>query len=250
MRVLMRILALAVLVVATWAMGALAQTRELLTGTPHVGVFHSRDRAVPLPPGEWVEFSRHAWLGNSRGPGFSYEDVGLARLTPQGVDAVIHLRTINHEGGTSNVRTWASDPACRRNDTFFSDAGSRDERDQTCLPLNHVIRAPNRNGSPVWADYAALREGRDALFPTTLIGTTLRFARGRAATTLTCYFGVEAHGFPIERTSWAESPWHRSRADAPRLALMEQYKGWMTSNADAVRRALEQGQAAWLSPTP
>ena len=244
MRLSVRILATAML---TMVGSALAQP---VSGPTHSGVFRSRDRVVALPPGEWVEFSRHAWTGNPISDRFSYEDVGLARVTPSGVDALVYLRTSNFDGGMGYVRTWGTNSACTRSDTHYAEVRSRDEREQECLLLNHVIRQPAENSSPVWADYAGLRRGRVGQFPTTLIATTFHLARGAGKSTLTYYFGVERHGFAAQSASWAESPWHPSRADAPRLTIVQAYKGWMSANAPAVLRGLEGGRPAALSAAP
>lgn len=208
-----------------------------------------RGRVVPLPPGEWVEFARHTWTGSPRDAAFSYEDVGLARLAGAGVDALILLRTIDYDGGYS-VRTWARSPVCNRTNTYFAQVAVRDEQDQACMLLNHVSRAGNLNESEVWPRYAALREGRPQYFPTNLISAAYRFASGRGATTLTYFFGVERHGFPVQPTSWAESSWHRDRIDAPRRALVDQYQAWMAANFETVRQGVEQGRAVRLTPTP
>ncbi len=244
MRLSIRMLALAMLAMAG---GAMAQA---VTGPTHTGIFRSRDRVVTLPPGQWVEFSRHAWTGNARGPGFSYEEVGLARVTPSGVDALIHLRSENLEEGTAWVARWGTSLACSRTDTHFVQVRSRDDREQECLLLNHVDRQPAANRGPVWADYAALRRGREGQFPSTLIATTFRLARGAGGSTLTYFFGVERHGFAAQPVRWAESPWHPSRADAQARSLVEAYKGWMTGNAAAVLGGLEGAQPGALSATP
>ena len=244
MRLSIRILAMAMVAMVG---SALAQP---VSGPTHSGVFRSRDRVVALPPGQWVEFSRHAWTGNPRGPGFSYEEVGLARVTSSGVDALIHLRSVNLEEGAAWVARWGTNPACTRTDTHFVQVRSRDDQDQECLLLNHVIGQPPANRGPVWADYAGLRRGREGQFPATLIATTFHLARITGGSTLTYYFGVERHGFAAQPASWVESPWHPSRADAPRLTIVQAYKGWMSANAPAVLRGLEGSRSVELSAAP
>ena len=217
----------------------------------HEGLFATRGRMVPLPPGRWVAFSRHAWQGGEISSNFSHEDVGLARVTPLGVDALIHIRTTDLEAGAHHVRSWGRDPACNRTDTHFIQVISRDERDQACMMLNHVQRTATVSTSQVWADYAGLREGRDAQFPDTMLGATYRVARGTGATTLTYYFSVRDQRLPAEPgISWASSAWHPSRADAPRLAVVERYRAWTTTNFEPVRQGVEQGRRGTSSATP
>ena len=244
MRLSIRILAMAMLAMVG---SALAQP---VSGPTHSGVFRSRDRVVALPPGQWVEFSRHAWTGNPISAHFSYEEVGLARVTPAGVDALVLLRTANYDRGVGYVRTWGPVATCTRTNTHFVEVRSRDEREQECLLLNHVVGSLPSSSSPVSADYAGLRRGREGQFPTTLMATTFHLARGVRASTLTYYFGVERHGFAAQPASSAESPWHPSRADAPRLAIVQAYKGWMSANAPAVLRGLEGSRSVEMSATP
>ena len=220
-------------------------------GSTHQGAFAIRGRLVPLPPGAWVAFSRHAWQGNPRDANFTYEHVGLARVTATGVDALILVSTTDIDQGTAFIQSWGRDQACNRTNTHFMQAVTRDDRDQACMMLNHVQRGGASGSSPVWADYAALRQGRTDQFPDTLLAATYRVARNTGATTVTYYVGMEGHGFPAQpRISWANSAWHPDRADASRLAMVARYREWMTANFEPVRQGVEQGRQVVLSPLP
>jgi len=221
----------------------------LPAGPSFQGSIRTRDRLVPLPPGQWVELGRGTWVGGARSADFSFEEVGLGRVTAGRVDALAIVHTTNYEGGIS-VRTWGPSPVCGRTDTLFVLVNSADERNQSCMLLNHVVGSNSAQGSPFWTRYNALREGQQQLFPATMISTAYRMSGGTRATTVTYLFGVERHGFPVSRTSWESSPWHRGRATGDRAALIERYKAWMTANFESVRRGVEDGRAGTLTAPP
>lgn len=208
-----------------------------------------RGRHIPLPPGDWVQIGRYSWLGGSSGPVFTYDDAILARVSRNGVDALILARTTDYNG-SSYVRTWGNNTICSRPDTYLLFIQNYSETRHECALLNHVIATDSSGASEVWKTYLATRAKNEANYPATLIAASFRFARDAAATTVTYYFGVEQSGFPKEATSWSASSWHRNNLTPDKQALVDGYKAWLKANFDAIQQATEQSRHVTLTAGP
>ena len=223
-----------------------AQSVRPVAGTVHRFVLRLGTRAVPLPPGDWVEVSRTARTEPLGTQQLDTTEVGLVRSTPQGIDAFIAVSAQDAQG-TAPVRNWGSSVTCAR----ATEALARYLRTVTeavneCAILTHAVTplAPPAAGTAPshWQAFAALREGREETMPATMLLVRYRFADSRRATTVWYHFGVERYGFPRTVTGWHESAWRRPVDDQPRGALIERMRQWMLANFDGMEAALERGK--------
>lgn len=176
---------------------------------------------VPLPPGQWAVTALNETRNNLNNVTASITMASIVNGRFRGMVAI----STNID---PNANGWQLSKFCARKDLYFMQSDTNFQKEQSCWGINHHIVAATSSYRPTYGKnirQVLAEHGID--MPSVMINTTFHFASESAFLTYEIALNPVAFGLPADqRTSWADSPWHRDliARDTQRQAFLDQVK--------------------------